>query len=330
GAFPSPLQTQWSPDDLSYPPPPSSLFANLDDPSDIAQRAEASASDLEARIVEHLHSVFAHWNGLSPQKRQEIWMLEFARSVGKKSEEIKKLKREKEYDLQEMTHLKQQVDELSRLQHPREFRLVSPTTVGLSAEVMTEMGEMGMRQRGVGFELMDRHVHLDTAIKRAVGRWKTVVKEARGGGAGLVSQRSLSGESAPVQAAPSSVPTTSVSAPPSSHQQAPPPPPQQIQQQRHIAPAPQNMNHQRQGSNGSQSHTQNQQHQNHNASLQDSDADADADADMEDDDSFVDMNDAPAAKFRLSNGNGNGGGGGQQGMEGLEHSVVQGYVRIGA
>ncbi|TVY38255.1 hypothetical protein LSUB1_G006163, partial [Lachnellula subtilissima] len=113
------------PDDLSYPPPPH-LFADVDDPAEMAQRAEASASDLESRISEHLHSAFAHWNGLSAQKRQEIWMLEFARSVGKKSQDIEKLKKEKEFILQEATHLKQQVDELSRLQQPREFRLVGP------------------------------------------------------------------------------------------------------------------------------------------------------------------------------------------------------------
>jgi hypothetical protein len=324
-------------DDLSYPPPPQ-LFAGLDDPAEIAQRAESAATELESRISEHLHSAFAHWNGLSPQKRQEIWMLEFARNVGKKSEEISKLKKEKEFSLQEMSHLKQQVDELSRLQHPREFRLVSPTTIGLNREIMTELGELGMRNRGVGFDLMDRHVHLDTAIERAVGRWKTVVKDARGGvNSGMASQRSLSGESAP---------PTSVSAPPSTSQQVQPPPTTQNHQGhnlQHIAPAPPSQNHstQNQSQNHTQSQSQNQhsqpqpkqnqnQQQNHqppplqtNLDSQ-SDADADADADMEDDDSFVEM-DTPAAKYRLTNG---------QGMEGLEHErgvqVQNGYVRIGA
>jgi len=268
-------------------------------------------------------------------------MLEFARSVGKKSEEIQKLKKDKELNLQETAHLKQQVDELSRLQHPREFRLVSPTTVGLNGEVMTELGELGLKLSGnsVGFDLMDRHVHLDTAIERVVGRWKTVVKEARGGAnGGMASQRSLSGESAP--------PTSSTS-------QHPQPTQNQNQQQgqthQRIAPAPPQQNHNQQNHiqnhhhspNGTQNQNQNQ-NQNHNIqqnhqqpppiqtngldSDQDADADADADADMEDDDSFVEMNDAPAAKFRLTNGNRN-----ATTMEGLEHGqVVQGYVRIGA
>lgn len=291
----------------------------------MAQRAEASASDLESRISEHLHSAFAHWNGLSPQKRQEIWLLEFARNVGKKSDEIQKLRKDKEVALQETAHLKQQVDELSRLQHPREFRLVSPTTIGLNGDVMTELGELGMKYsgRGVGFDLMDRHVHLDTAIERAVGRWKTVVREARGAGlnGGMASQRSLSGESAP---------STSAS---TSHQ-----PPPAIQTHQRIAPAPTQQNHiQHQHQQQHQNHGLNHRHQDSNGTMQhqnhqppplqtnglDSDQDADADADMEDDDSFVE---APAAKFRLANGSGGG-----SKMDGLEHAqAVQGYVRIGA
>jgi hypothetical protein len=298
----------------------------------MAQRAEASASELESRISEHLHSAFAHWNGLSPQKRQEIWILEFARSVGKKSEEIQKLKKDKEFNLQETTHLKQQVDELSRLQHPREFRLVSPTTVGLNGEVMAELGELGMKLSGnsVGFDLMDRHVHLDQAIERAVGRWKSVVKEARGGAnGGMASQRSLSGESAP----PTSTSTNQHPqlTPSQNHQQG--------QNHQRIAPAPPQQNHNhvqnhRHSPNGTQDQNQNhntqQNHQQQPPPIQtndlDSDQDADADADMEDDSSFVEMNDAPAAKFRLTNGNRN-----PTTMEGLEHGqVVQGYVRIGA
>jgi len=259
-------------------------------------------------------------------------MLEFARSVGKKSEEITKLKKEKEFSLQEMSHLKQQVDELSRLQHPREFRLVSPTTIGINGEVMTEMGELGIKRgRGVGFDLMDRHVHLDTAIERAVGRWKTVVKGARGGvNGGMASQRSLSGESAP---------PTSASAPPTTSQQVPPPPAptqnHQGQNLQHIAPAPPSQNHatQNQNQNQNQNHSQPRMPQDPPPPLQNidsqSDADADADADMEDDDSFVEMDVSAATKYRLTNGNGGNSG---QRMEGLEQAVqVQnGYVRIGA
>ncbi|TVY16683.1 hypothetical protein LARI1_G007416 [Lachnellula arida] len=342
------------PDDLSYPPPPH-LFAGLDDPAEMAQRAEASASELESRISEHLHSAFAHWNGLSPQKRQEIWMLEFARNVGKKSQDIEKLKKEKEFIQQEATHLKQQVDELSRLQQPREFRMLSPRTVGFSGELMTEIGELGTKYEGshVGFDLMDRHVHLDTAIERAVGRWKSVIKSTRSGGngnGGMASQRSLSGESAPPTATTPltnqnpQLPQQQSHQGQQTHQRIAPAPSQQQQQpqmqnhnrfqnHQHSPHQLSNNNHMQLPNQNQNHHNQQPQHQNHNPPQMqngmDSDQDADADADMDDDESFVEM-DAPAAKFRLSNGTGARGGGGGT-MEGLEHGqVVQGYVRIGA
>ncbi|KAF4635185.1 hypothetical protein G7Y89_g2911 [Cudoniella acicularis] len=341
-------------DDLSYPPP-SQLFDGLDDPSEIARRAEASASELESRISEHLHSAFAQWNSFPPSKRQEIWMLEFARSVGRKSEEIQTLKKDKESSQQEMAHLRQQVDELSRLQHPREFKLVSPTTVTINGELMNEIGEVGIKYKGIGFDLMDRHVHLDTAIERAIGRWKDVVKGARGGGNGLAAQRSLSGEHAP----PNSIPALPITS-------SQPPAPQQNQtanqtpSQNHLN---QNQTHSRNPSSNSntngntngttptsqsqsQSQPQPQSHipppiqtNGHTHTDMGSDPDADADADMDDDDSFIEMTDAPhnhapsapAANFRLANGSaGQTNGNGRGAMEGIESQVVPGYVRIGA
>ena len=313
-------------DDLSYPPPASLFGLNFDDPSEQAQRAEASASELESKVSEHLHSAFAHWSSLGPSKRSEIWTLELARSVGRKSEENQKIKKEKEFAIQEKEHLKSQVDELSRLQHPREFKIVPPSTVPIDGDFMAHIAQLGMTASSVGFSPMDRSVHLDTAIERVIGRWKVVVREARGGG-GMAGQRSLSGDSTTSASLPPPLPSAnSTSTPISSTNNA-----STVQ-----TPTINMTMDQPERTNSTL--TDNTM----DADAMGSDADADADADMEEDDSFVEMSDAPqstpATNFRLANGNassnasgGNGNGGAQQGnrMSGMGE-VVQGYVRIGA
>ncbi|KAK0120185.1 hypothetical protein ONS95_011591 [Cadophora gregata] len=338
-------------EDLSYPPP--EMFAGHEDPTEIAQRAEAAASELEAKVSQHLHNVFTHWNSLPQAKRSEIWTLELARGLGRKSEEIDTLKKERDFHKQETAHLKQQVDELSRLQHPREFKLQPPSTIPFEQPLMRVLGDQGLHTLSKGFELTDRHVHLDVLVERVIGRWKGIVREARGNGIGngLSAQRSLSGGS-----------SHSASLPPQ------PPVQQQQQQQTPTQNQNQNQNHsqpqvQTQSQPQPPLQVQTQQSQptptittpqptptiamdssnlispsNNDMDGMGSDADADADADMEDDESYVDMNMSTAdsvsqpsgsAGFRLSS-NGNGDRGMSTGMEGLENSVVQGYVRIGA
>ncbi|PMD29073.1 hypothetical protein L207DRAFT_559647 [Hyaloscypha variabilis F] len=310
-------------DDLSYPPPSSLFGLNFDDPSEQAQRAAEAASELEAKVSEHLHSVFAHWSSLGPSKRSEIWTLELARSIGRKSEENQKLKKEKEFAIQEIEHMKSQVDELSRLQHPREFKIVPPSTVPIDGEFMAHLGQLSTTANSIGFSPMDRSVHLDTAIERVISRWKVVVRGARGGG-GLAGQRSLSGDSTSASLPPPLPSANSTTTPISSTNN-----PSTVQ-----TPTINMTMDQPERTNSTLTDN-----------TMDADAmgsDADADADMEEDDSFVEMSDAPqstpATNFRLANGNassnasgGNGNGGGQQAnrISGMGE-VVQGYVRIGA
>lgn len=311
-------------DDLSYPPP-ANIFGS-ESPDELAQRAEAQVSELESKIVEHLHAVFAHWASLAVAKRTEIWTLELARGIGRKSDEVEKLKKEKEFAQQESAHLRQQVEELSRLQHPREFKITPPNTIPLDGNLMHRIGELSVGVSGgvggmtsVGFNLMDRNVHLDTVIERAIGRWKGVVREARGG-SGMSGQRSLSGEHSNAVQAPVSANNTNSTPTINTH------PPEN---------SPGNGN-------------------NMEGVISDQDADADADADMEEDDSFVDISDAPSqqqqqqqqqqqrpqsahmtlapapagANYRLSNGNG--GRGGNDNGQRMENQVVPGYVSIPA
>lgn len=186
---------------------------------------------------------------------------------------------------------------------------------------MAEVGEMGLKATGVGWSLLDRNEHLDKSIERAIGRWKGVVKEARGAGpnsAGMAAQRSLSGElSTPLQ-------------PPS--QNRTPTLPQQQQHPQHLSPTKPNP------LSNSNTNMMNNTPMTNGTDDLGSDQDADADADMEEDDSFVEMTDvghrapeapmAQAANFRLSNG---GGEERKSGMEGFENqTMVGGYVRIGA
>jgi hypothetical protein len=303
-------------DDLSYPPPP---FAGNEEPAEVARRAEEDSREAETQISEHLHNVFTRWMALPPQSRTELWTLALARDIGCKSEEIGKLKKERDISQQEASHLKIQVDELSRLQHPREFRLSRPDTVPFDSQMMKVLGaNYTTNKTMVGWNAMDRSVHVDAVVDRAIGRWKNVVKEARSGRPGsegkLSGQLTLSGEPlsahSPIQQKPGS--------------------------------ADQNANRGSvQMANGP------------DTAGTDPDADADADADMEDD-SFVEMSDAPlasgqrgpeaamaqAANFTLANGYGGStphqqqqGANGRRGpvMEGMENQTcVGGYVRIGA
>jgi hypothetical protein len=305
-------------DNMSYPP--SEAFETMDEAAEMTARVEEEANESEARISAHLHAVFGQWNSLPQSRRQEIWMLEMARGIGRKSEEISKLKKEVELSHQETAHLKLQIDELNRLQHPREFRLVSPTTMPISGDLMYRLSEFATSRKYVGFDITDKHMHLDTMIERAIERWKGVVKEARNNGNGLAAQRSLSGESAPS--------TASIN-PPIIHTPITPIPTPQIRktqmdhtnvavsQDPHPVPV---------------SQTPIQMDMTNDMG---SDIDADADADMEDDDSYMEISNHPQTQhtmsqntsFRMANG---GNGSGTQGSR-LEAPMVQnGYVRIGA
>jgi hypothetical protein len=234
------------------------------------------------------------------------------------------LKKDKDYSQQEISHLKLQVDELSRLQHPREFRLSRPETIPFDSKIVSMLGEKSSMERVyVGWNIMDRNIHIDAVVERAIGRWKNVVKEARIGRPGsagkLSGQLSLTGEPIPAHSP--------------------------VQQK------PVSVDH---GTNPNGANQGGVQMTNDpDATGNDPDADADADADMEEDD-FVEMSNAPlasgqggpdgtlaqAANFRLANGFGSStphqqqqGTNGRRGpvMEGMENQTcVGGYVRIGA
>jgi hypothetical protein len=257
-------------DDLSYPPPAHYVFPDQDT-AEQARHAEIQTTELEQKVNSHIHDVFAVWTGLSGSRRAEVWTTELARSVGRKSTEIERLHKEKEYDQQVIEHLKHQIDDISRLQHPREFRLVPPQTLPISQETVNRFGETRERFEGnlIGWDLVDRKEKTEVVIEKAVSRWKNVVREARGAAQnGLQNQRSLSDSS--ILQSPTSLTTNTTRNLRSGTIASP------LSQQR---PVP-NMNHSMQNTN----------EVDEGVNLSDEDADADADADMEEDESYADLN----------------------------------------
>jgi hypothetical protein len=331
-------------DDLSYPPPNPDKFPYPDDPAVVAKQAEAETNALESKISSHLQSIFAAWTALPPLQKSEIWTLELARNVGRKSSEIKALKRERDLSQQETAHLKLQLDELNRFQHPREFRLAPPTTIPIDKKVISAAGEFASNYTGIGWNLLDRGLQIDQAVEKYVERWKGVVRDARSEAGGLAAQRSLSGDEIQQTLRNQSVPKIGG-----------------ISSTNTVPAIPNNSNlttNSIPNHNPNEDSSLNRPHTaiNGTAALPTSfdlslnpetdpdadgevelDIDADADADMEDDtfeinDNSISRNShergnaEPATNFRLANGNGMGGR-----MEGLERVTCDGgYVRIGA
>ncbi|KAI1411043.1 hypothetical protein F5Y13DRAFT_66053 [Hypoxylon sp. FL1857] len=198
------MATTTSHEDLTYPPSNSSF------PRDMRERvkkAEESAAALEAQVNEHLQSTYHVWEQLPVQRRTELWGLELARSVGRRQKEVEKLK-ETQYSIkQENTNLKLQIDQLNRLQHPREFRIVPPATIPIEQSLLSYLGDLGVNKghMGIGLQIEDRHVDLDTMVSRAIDRWKTVIAASKA--PGMAAQRPLDqGTPTPTPAAPGSAP----------------------------------------------------------------------------------------------------------------------------
>ncbi|TQN72176.1 hypothetical protein CSHISOI_03310 [Colletotrichum shisoi] len=296
-------------EDLTYPP----REGPVRDTREAVKKAEKSAETLEKQVNEHLQSAFAVWTSLPVQRRNELWLLEMARSVGRKQTEIDKMKDDQHRLQQENANLKSQIDQLNRLQQPREFKLFSPATVPLERQLLTHVLEAGIKSggRGVGLRLEDRQLDLNDVVVRAIERWKTVISMNRVANSGMNAQKALDQTNS----------NTSTPAPT---------PQQQQQQQQHQNQQSQQrqQQQQQQPAQSSQQQLQQQQAQQFPSPNQrqsttsitdnsdpgattsgppsiddasdqdadgDADGDADADAEMEDDDSFAVM-DTPTTK----------------------------------
>lgn len=193
-------------EELTYPPSQTATFQ--ENTRDSVQRAERAAERLERQVTEHLASAFSVWQQLPPQRRQELWILELARSVGRKQKEVDKLKETQHSLEQENANLKSQIDHLNRLQQPREFKVANPMTWGMSQKMIQLAAEAGVSgRRVVGLNMEDRHSDLNTVVSSAIDRWKNVIVSTRAT-SGLASQRPLDPSSGSTQ-----IPTTTTQPP---------------------------------------------------------------------------------------------------------------------
>ncbi|KAI5861329.1 hypothetical protein GGS23DRAFT_146588 [Durotheca rogersii] len=222
------MATTASSEDLTFPPSENHAPRDV---RESVKKAEGAAAALEAQVREHLQSAYNVWEQLPAQRKTELWGLELARSVGRKQKDVEKLKESQHLLKQENANLKTQIDQLNRLQQPREFRIVTPTTFPIEQSLLSYLLDMGYKGRqGVGLHTEDRHVDLDTVVSRAIDRWKSVIVSTRG--VGMAGQRSLE------QATPTPTSTTSNPTPAPPSQPAAANPQQQPPQPQRSVPTP--------------------------------------------------------------------------------------------
>lgn len=177
-------------DDIQYPPS-ESVFK--DDPQEALRRAAKLADDLERKVKEHIDTAYSRWEALPQQRKQDTWILELARSIGKKHAQIGSMQEEQHRLRQETANLKSQIEQLNKLQQPREFKLMSPATLPVEKEFLDFWQEQAVVHglRTVGMSLDDRRLDLGTVVGTAIDRWKRVVVSHRPSGSGVLGKRTV-------------------------------------------------------------------------------------------------------------------------------------------
>ncbi|KAL2187579.1 hypothetical protein L209DRAFT_685320 [Thermothelomyces heterothallicus CBS 203.75] len=178
-------------EELTYPPPLDAVSA---DPMAEVRKAEKSAEQMEKHVYDHLEATYAIWDALAQDQREQLWRLELARGVGRRRREVDKLKEGQHLLRQEVAVLKSQIEQLSRLQQPREFKIAPPPTLYIDEKFLTHLQEEAMRngKHLVGLSLSDRGSDLNTLVSSVIDRWKSVIVSARSAASGLQAQRTLS------------------------------------------------------------------------------------------------------------------------------------------
>ncbi|KXJ89696.1 hypothetical protein Micbo1qcDRAFT_196502 [Microdochium bolleyi] len=174
-------------EDLSYPP----LQTLAPDVRESVLNAEKSATVLEAQVSEHVESMYQIWNDLAPDRKRELWIVELARGIGRRQKEVDAVKEQRRLLQQENANLKSQVEQLNRLQQPREFRVSSPATIPIEESIVAYMfgNPIAMARRGIGLDGEARHMDLNTVVSVAIERWKSVIVSSRS--QGMAAQRPL-------------------------------------------------------------------------------------------------------------------------------------------
>lgn len=200
---------------------------------------------------------------------------------------------------QENANLKSQIEQLNKLQQPKEFRLAPPVTIAMERELLALSYEQAVKGgRAVGFSLEDSEVDLSTLVSRSIERWKSVIASSRANANGMNAQRSLDQSSQASNC-------TTVNGTQSTPQIQTPSQPQfqaQQQQQQQQLQQQQLQQHQRPqlskrpsttSVNGATSEHTTASTATTDPSSTAENSDQDADAEMEDDDSFAMVNPSP-------------------------------------
>lgn len=287
-------------EESTYPP----NMGPYRDLREAVRNAEQTAENLEAQVNEHLQSAYTVWDSLPVARRQELWILELARSVGRKHKETEKMKQEQHKLKQENANLKLQLEQLNRLQQPREFKISQPITVPMERELLTALLEQGAKGgKGVGFGLEDAQVELSSIVSKSIERWKKVIASTRASATGMNAQRPLDPTAQPIGGA-----TINGHTQPTPKVQTPVPPPQVQTPQQAVLPQPQKQPQQQpqqqqpppqlkrlstaSTTGGMSEQTTGSTTTTAPPSIEEM-SDQDADAEMEDDDSFAIMNASP-------------------------------------
>lgn len=155
----------------------------------LVQKTEDSADNLERQVTEHLEASFQVWNSLTAQRRQELWILEMARSIDKRRKEVISLKDSHNSLKQENASLKSQVDHLNKSQQPRYLDSLPRTLDDKMAEVWNEQSSRSLSE--------DRR-DISTMASGAIERWRNVIVTSRTTNS-INAQRSLEDVSAPLK-----------------------------------------------------------------------------------------------------------------------------------
>ena len=93
------------------------------------------------RLQSHLYEAWSQWSQNSEGQRSEAWQLEVLRAYAGASKRIQEKDEELEKAKQQIEHLRQQYDRLSRCQLPRDLLLHPPNTLPMSTKVAQELSQ---------------------------------------------------------------------------------------------------------------------------------------------------------------------------------------------
>ncbi|KAJ4393444.1 hypothetical protein N0V93_002654 [Gnomoniopsis smithogilvyi] len=154
------------------------------------QKSVESARKLELQVSEHLEESFQVWEQLPSPRRQELWVLEMARNIGTRQQEVANLKAAQYSLKQENATLRTQIDHLNTQQRPREYKIVPPLTSGVDEKMAELWSEAGIGGRhSIGSNSEDRQ-DLNALVSGAIEKWKNVIVTSRAANA-MKAQRSL-------------------------------------------------------------------------------------------------------------------------------------------